>query len=286
MEYWLLVIIFLFGAAVGSFIAVIAARYNTGLSFWRGRSFCFSCSTELKRGDLVPIFSFLYLSGRCRYCESRIPRETLVTELLMGALSVLAFLKSGLFDNFQFSIFNFQFLISYLLLVMVFAVILLISIYDLHHFIIPDAFLLVFLFLSFLYNSYSTVLNLSSLISKLLALSSSGFFLTLPFLLIFLISRGRWLGFGDVKYIVVIGFFLGFAQGLSAVILGFWIGAAFSLVALLLKKMKSHVNLPSFLNNLTIKSEIPFGPFLSVGILISFFLNLDLFQINSLLNVF
>ncbi len=286
MPYFYLLVIFLFGAAVGSFIAVIAARYNTGLSFWRGRSFCFSCSTELKRGDLVPIFSFLCLSGRCRYCESRIPRETLVTELLMGVLSVLAFLKSGLVNSLELRAWSLEGGLIYLLLVMVFAVILLISIYDLHHFIIPDAFLLVFLFLSFLYNSYSTVLNLSSLISKLLTLSSSGFFLTLPFLLIFLISRGRWLGFGDVKYIAVIGFFLGFIQGISAVILAFWIGAAFSLIALLLKKMKSHFSLPTFLNNLTIKSEIPFGPFLSVGILVSFFLNLDLFQINFLLNVF
>jgi prepilin signal peptidase PulO-like enzyme (type II secretory pathway) len=101
-------------------------------------------------------------------------------------------------------------------------------------------------------------------------------------LFIFLISKGTWLGFGDVKYIAVIGFFLGFAQGLSAVILSFWIGAVFSLTALFLKKIVSGTNLPLLKNNLTIKSEIPFGPFLSLGIIVSFYLGLDLFHINEL----
>lgn len=293
MEYLFGSIIFLFGAAIGSFVTVVANRYNTGLSFWRGRSFCFSCNTELTRADLVPIFSFLFLRGKCRYCNDKIPKETIFVELLTGILSVLAALKSGLFNSFiihdsSFIIqSNFSWILAthYLVLTAIFAIILLISIYDLKHFIIPDAFLLTFLFLSFLHNSYLIILNSLSLNSYLLSLAS-GVVLTLPFLLIFLISRGRWLGFGDVKYIAVIGFFLGIIQGVSAVILAFWIGAVFSIGVLLLKKIKSHIDLPMLPNNLTIKSEIPFGPFLSVGILISFYFGLDLFQIESLLNVF
>jgi prepilin signal peptidase PulO-like enzyme (type II secretory pathway) len=105
-----------------------------------------------------------------------------------------------------------------------------------------------------------------------------------PFLLIFIVSKGRWIGFGDVKYIAVIGFFLGFALGLSAVILAFWIGAAFSLLVISINKFK--INLPFLRNNFTIKSEIPFGPFLSLGIILSFYFNADLFQIQSLLNFF
>lgn len=287
MEYLFGIIIFLFGAAIGSFVTVVANRYNTGLSFWRGRSFCFSCNTELTRTDLIPIFSFLFLRGKCRYCNDKIPKETIFVELLMGALSVLAVFKSGLFDFFIIqSNFSSVLVTQYLLLTAIFATILLISIYDLKHFIIPDAFLISFFILALFYNSQFIILNSIFPTSKLLALSLSGIALTLPFLLIFLISRGRWLGFGDVKYIAVIGFFLGIIQGVSAVILAFWIGAVFSIGLLLLKKIKSHINLPMLPNNLTIKSEIPFGPFLSVGILISFYFGLDLFQIESLLDVF
>jgi prepilin signal peptidase PulO-like enzyme (type II secretory pathway) len=286
MVYLSIIFLFLFGAAIGSFVAVVANRHNTGLSFWRGRSFCFSCNTELTRSDLVPIFSFLFLKGKCRYCESKIPRETLVAELLMGALSVLAFLKAGLVNSLELGAWSLEGAVSYLLLVMVFAVILLISIYDLKHFIIPDSFLITLFLLTTLHVLISSFYSSVSLSSQLSALSLSALVLAFPFLLIFLISRGRWLGFGDVKYIAVIGFFLGIVEGLSAVILAFWIGAVFSVGVLMLKKIRSHINLPMLSNNLTIKSEIPFGPFLSAGILISFYFSLDLFQVRSLLDVF
>jgi len=272
-----LLIVFLFGAAVGSFIAVIGSRYNTGLPFLKGRSICFSCNTVLQKKDLFPILSFLFLKGRCRYCDSKIPKETFIIEILMGLLSVLAALKSG----FTFSDFSWLLSTNYCLLTTIFAVILLISVYDLKHFIIPDSFLVSFFIFSFLYT-----LLLATGYWLLIVNLLSGIVLTIPFLLLFLISKGRWLGFGDVKYIAVLGFFLGLSQGLSAVVLAFWIGAAFALVALLLKRFKSHFSLPTLVNNLTIKSEIPFGPFLSAGIIISFYFNADLFQIHSLFNFF
>ena len=271
----------MFGAALGSFILVIVNRYNTGLSFFKGRSICFSCNVQLKNKDLFPIFSFLSLGGKCRYCESKISKETLIVEVLMGFLSVIAALKIGIFDNFQFSIFNFQLILNFLLLTTIFATILLISIYDLKHFIIPDSFLIALFIFSLFY-----VLLLTTDYWLLATNFLSAVLLALPFLLIFLISRGRWLGFGDVKYILVLAFFLGFAEGLSAIILAFWIGAAFSLIALSLKYLKLHLNLPLIRNNFTIKSEIPFGPFLSIGIIISFYFSLDIFQINELFNIF
>jgi leader peptidase (prepilin peptidase) / N-methyltransferase len=288
MQYILGVIIFLFGSALGSFIAVIANRYNTGMSFLRGRSVCFSCNHELASKDLVPLLSFLSLGGKCRYCASKIPKETLMIEILMGILSILAALKL----DFVFKDFSLLLTANYLLLTAIFAAILLISIYDLKHFIIPDSFLISLFILSLLHNSLFIIHNSSSFSYLILntypiILSlASGLILALPFLLIFLISKGTWFGFGDVKYIAVLGFFLGFVQGLSAVILSFWVGAAFSLVVLSLKKLTPRINLPLLKNNLTIKSEIPFGPFLSIGIIISFCLSLDLFQINALLNFF
>lgn len=278
MSYFFLFLIFLFGAALGSFILVIANRYNTGLPFLRGRSICFSCNTQLQNKDLIPIFSFLSLGGKCRYCQSKIPKETILIEILMGILSVLAAFKSG----FIFQDFSLMLATSYLLLTFIFAVILLISIYDLKHFIIPDSFLISFFILSVLY-SFSSILHNSYFIIQNIF---SSLILTLPFLLIFLVSRGTWFGFGDVKYIAVLGFFMGFVQGLSAVVLAFWVGAAFSLLALLLKKVAPHINLPLLKNNLTIKSEIPFGPFISIGIIISFYFSLDLLKIHELFNIF
>jgi len=277
MQYVFGVIIFLFGAALGSFINVVVNRYNTGLSFFKGRSICFSCNEKLQTKDLVPIFSFLFLRGKCRYCHSKIPKETIIFELLMGVLSILAAFKSGFFA--QAVGFNFSWLLAtgYFLLMAILGNILLISIYDLRHFIIPDSFLLSFAGLALVYHiifGFSWFYILAGLI------------LALPFLLIFLISKGTWFGFGDVKYILVLGFFLGFIQGLSAVVLSFWIGAVFSLGALFLKRFVPHLNLPLLKNNLTIKSEIPFGPFLSLGIIISFCLSLDLFQIHELFNIF
>ena len=286
MLYLFGILIFLLGACLGSFITVIANRYNTGLSFWKGRSFCFTCNTELKTKDLFPLFSFLFLKGRCRYCESKIPKETFVIEILMGVLSVVAAFKSGLV-SLELGAMTVEIVLGYFLITAIFAVILLISVYDLKHFIIPDSFLITFLISSFLYLfvSHSDFFSLSIFQSSMFHSFLSGIALTIPFLFLFLISKGTWLGFGDVKYIVVLGFFLGFVQGLSAVILAFWIGAAFSILALLFQKLNAHIRLPLLKNHLTIKSEIPFGPFLSLGIILSFYFNADIFQIHSLLSL-
>jgi len=286
MQYILPISLFFIGTALGSFISVIANRYNTGLSFWRGRSFCFSCNTELKTKDLFPLFSYLFLKGRCRYCETKIPKETFVVEILMGIISVLIAIKTGIF-NLEFSIFNSSTLLlttNYLVLIAIFGTILLISVYDLKHFIIPDSFLITFFILALLHNSLFIIHY--SVINSLLLSLGSGLLLALPFLLLFLISKGTWFGFGDVKYIAVFGFFLGFVEGLSAVILAFWIGAFVALSILLLQKLKTHIHLPFFQNQLTIKSEIPFGPFLSLGIILSFYFNADIFQIRSLLSFY
>ena len=233
---------------------MVADRYNTGLSWWRGKSFCFSCNAKLGFNDLFPIVSFVFLKAKCRYCSSKIPAIVLWTEIIMGVLSVLAFYKFG-------------FSLSYLIFVSIFATILLITIYDLRHFIIPDFFLITLLFLAFIYVLIFDLSIFQSFLSAVL--------LALPFLILFLISEGRWLGLGDVKYIAVIGFLLGLVQGLSAVVIAFWTGAACALLLLFV-----------FKKNLTMKSEVPFGPFLSIGIFLSFYFNIDLFHLNEFFNFF
>lgn len=286
MEYFLVLVIFVFGIAIGSFLAVILDRYNTGLPFLGGRSFCFSCNVELKGVDLFPIFSFVYLRGLCRYCKSRIPVQTIVVEVLMGVLTVIAAFKTGFLASIPYDFSVLQ-SFSFLILTAIFATILLVTTYDFKHFIIPDSFLVSLGIFSVLYyvglefGQSASFYDIYALLSLHLI---AGMVLALPFLLIFLFSKGLWIGFGDVKYILVIGLLLGFSTGLSAVVLSFWIGAVVSVLLILIQRLK--IKLPYTRNNLTIKSEIPFGPFLSLGVIISFCLYLDLFKINDLFPLF
>lgn len=288
MGYFFGVMIFFLGAAVGSFVNVIVDRYNTGLLWFKGRSICFSCSTELENKDLIPIFSFIFLRRKCRHCGSKIPVSVFITEILMGVFSVLAALKSGVLDfsiihNSYFIIQGNFFLLqatNYLLLLFIFAVILAISLYDLKHFIIPDSFLVFLFVLAFLHNSLFIIHpSFSSWLLTTCYLLLSGLVLALPFLFIFIISKGTWFGFGDVKYIAVLGFFFGLAQGASAVTLAFWVGAIYALLAIFLKKIAPNVSLPLVSKGLTIKSEVPFGPFLSLGAVLGLLWSFDLFHI-------
>ncbi len=282
MEIIGFVISFFFGASIGSFINVVLDRYNTGLPFWKNKSFCFSCNQALRKLDMFPVISFIFLKGRCRNCGDQIPYKSFVIELLMGIFSVLLAWKTGFFA----SSFSFILTTNYLLLLSILGVIVLISFYDLRHMIIPDSFLITFLILSFLYNSFM-FLSVEALSFKLLALSLlpnilSGFLLSLPFLILFLLSRGRWMGFGDIKYIAVLGFFLGFTLGSSAIVLAFWIGAVFSLFLIAVPKVLSFFGLYNLKNKFKMDSTIPFGPFLSLGIIISFYLNVDILKVQIL----
>ena len=127
----------------------------------------------------------------------------------------------------------------------------LITLYDIKHKIIPDSFSYSFLALAFLSKFIFFEINLLDLILSLL-----------PALFLFclwLFSKGRWMGLGDSKLMLGGGIFLGFPGSIYAVLLGFWIGALFG-ISLLLGSTR-----------ITIKSEIPFGPFLVLGIILAFF---------------
>lgn len=252
-------ILFIFGGTLGSFALVIVDRYNTSFSWWKGRSKCLNCNSFLKVLDLMPFFSFLFLKGRCRYCNLKIPFNLFFAEIVMGILSVFASFRSGLVSDFSYEKFA-----QYLVLTAIFGLILIISLYDIKHFIIPNSFLVILLFLSSVYNKDLLIPNFIS-----------GILLTTPFLLLFFFSRGKWLGFGDIKYMFVIGVLLGLPIGLTAIVFAFWIGAFYSIIALLV-----------FNKNLTMKSMIPFGPFLSIGIILAFLFQYDLFKINDLIYFF
>lgn len=270
---------FIFGTIIGSFLNVVIYRYNTGKGI-SGRSQCFSCRNTLTWIDLVPVFSYLFLRGRCRHCGSRVSIQYPAVELLTGLLFAGAYLiDSSLISNLRL----FAYEISYHLIVM--SLLVVIIVYDMKHKIIPDVFAYVFALIAILHlfvgigPEGSFIINHLSIWDML-----AGLILAFPFYLLWLVSGGRWMGLGDAKLALGIGWFLGLSAGGTAIIFSFWIGAAISLSLLLaikiLKSLRNEVpaKLRSKLPRLTIKSEIPFAPFLIIGLLTVFFFGYNMFS--------
>ena len=132
------VLIFIFGTIIGSFLNVVILRYNTGNSVLKGRSRCFACGKTLKWYELVPVFSFLAQKGRCRKCKAKISRQYILVEIITGGLFALIF-------YIQHSIFNILYLWAMAGLLII------ISVYDLRHLIIPNLFVWLFNFLAFFF---------------------------------------------------------------------------------------------------------------------------------------
>ncbi|MCA9351546.1 prepilin peptidase [Patescibacteria group bacterium] len=268
----------LLGCIVASFLNVIALRYNTGRGIG-GRSMCFSCGHALGPRDLVPLISFIIQRGRCRYCGSRISVDNIYAEITGGLVFGLISAR-GLFLGIS-DLFHFEYLVSTLFLMVVFSVLLVIFFYDMKHKIIPDRFSFIFsilalvggLWFDFGSNGFYTYAGFSGIdFWRILA----GIVVPLPFLLIWLVSQGRWIGLGDPKLMIGIGFLLGVARGFSAVVMGFWIGAivagGIALVGVLTRRQLLGRGKPSIM-----KAEIPFAPFLIVGTLVAVVTSVNFF---------
>ena len=282
MDYILYVFVFLLGTIVGSFLNVVALRYNTGFSIL-GRSSCFSCGNKLSWWELLPLVSFIYLGGKCSRCRSKISWQYPLVEFATGILFLLVFLKFRTFLGTP----SYLLLTTYYLLI--FCILIVITVYDFKHKIIPNGLVYTFVILSFLSAVFDFLNSSYSLLNTLNLLT--GPILFVPFFLLWFFSQGKWIGLGDGKLALGIGFLLGISPGISAVVLAFWIGAAVSIVLLGLQKIFQ--NRPVTLGRLsiiprqlTIKSEIPFGPFLILATAIVFFWNIRVIDMNTLLNLF
>lgn len=287
--------VFVFGTIVGSFLNVVILRYNTGMGFFgklfgpKERSMCFSCGKMLAWHELIPVFSFCLQKGKCRGCKSKISWQYPLVELATGLIFVAI-----AWQNFSPVFLNPLNIFLCVLYAVIWSLLIIITVYDLRHKIIPDGLVYAFAVLSLVATVVGAgasagvdggVVAAGVLSSTLLShvLAAAAFFSFFGGL--WLVSGGRWLGFGDAKLVVGVGLLLGLAKGFMALTLAFWIGAVVSIallfmqwfVATVLPKVVRQSGLRGASATLTMKSEIPFAPFIILGTLISFFWTFDIF---------
>lgn len=255
-------LIFIFGLIIGSFLNVVILRLNTGRSIVNGRSKCSRCDRTLLWHELIPVVSFLRLGGKCRTCRASLSFQYPFVELITGILFVILYSKiilGGGIALMQWVTLAFAMTITALLIV--------ITVYDLRHKIIPDKIVFPFIGLSFVAALWTIFFGAPTAVVGIL-LAGPG--LAAPFFLLWFFSQGRAMGFGDVKLALGIGWLVGGVASAAVFLLSFWIGAAVGL--LLLASSKVH----------SLKSEVPFAPFLIVALLIVWVWNLSLMSLFSL----
>jgi leader peptidase (prepilin peptidase)/N-methyltransferase len=270
MELYLYVMFFVLGAIVGSFLNVVLYRLHTGKSLG-GRSHCLTCGKTLTWAELLPIVSYLFLRGKCRGCVAHIPPRYLVVESLTGASYLWVW---HLFSHDLFLLFLYLILVSVLILIVF---------YDIRHTIIPDELTLAVGVVALLLLGYEYALlkDATLILFRLIAGGSAAFF----FYGLWYISKGKWIGFGDAKLAFPLGIMAGLGGVFSMVVFSFWVGAVVSLTLLGIERLsrRGKISLHFLGSPLTIKSEVPFAPFLTVGFLIVQFLHADIFDITYLL---
>jgi len=256
---------FSFGLVIGSFLNVVIYRFNTGLTLG-GRSKCLNCSTTLAPKDLIPLLSFALGRGRCRYCQSKIAWQYPLVEGLTGFIFALIFYRFGFLP---FTLL-FYWAITSLLIV--------IAGYDFKHKIIPDQLVYALAGLALIGPVIVGLDNwsLAGVVVRIIHDTLSGAVFYAAFWSLWRVSSGRWIGLGDAKLALAIGFLLGLSHGFTAILTAFWLGAIIGLILILLQKVDQS-KLPRAWRRLKInfKSEIAFAPFLIAGVLIIIITNFN-----------
>lgn len=249
MAYSVGFIVFLFGLIVGSFLNVVILRYGTGKSL-NGRSGCFTCGGQLRWWELVPVLSYVLLRGTCARCGAHISWQYPVVEFITGLLFVGVWLME-------------KPVIPTLILFGVVSVCVVLAVYDFKHTILPDEFSYALMGLSVFYAFWHAAVLLD-LVWAVVA----GIVVAAPIFALWALSRGRAMGFGDVKLAVSIGILLGGYLGLSALWYAFVIGAVYGLGLMACGKANA-------------KSEVAFGPFLIAGTLLVLFTEVGFFELTA-----
>jgi len=257
--FMLWILVFLFGLIIGSFLNVLIFRLPANKSIL-GFSKCQKCQKEIVWHDNIPILSFLILRSRCRECKTKISWQYPLVELSTGFLFLISFF---VFGDSPFFLIYVLFLISLLVII---------AFIDLKHFIILDSLILTGFIISFFYLLFPDCSIISCAFSN--SIFGLSFFAGI-YLFLFLISKGKWLGFGDVKLASWIGFAFGLRNSVDIFYLTFLIGFIIAIILLGFKKAG-------------LKTKIPFGTIMagaSILFLLSGFSFLDLIDGELILRI-
>ena len=227
------VVIFLFGITIGSFLNVCIYRIPKKEDIVKRNSHCMSCNYDLKWYDLIPVFSYIFLGGRCRKCKMKLSIQYPMIEGLNGILYVLVFIVNG-------------FTIESLLYCFMFSALITLSVIDFRTYEIPFGINLFILALGLI----KIALDYRNFLDYLIGfISVSGFLY-----LLFVLTKGRGIGGGDIKLMAVSGLMLGWKCNVLAFALGCIIGSVIHIIRMKVSK-EDHV--------------LALGPYLSVGIMIA-----------------
>lgn len=260
------ILVFTLGLFIGSFLNVLADRWSAEEGIG-GRSHCEFCKHTLSAIDLIPLISFLILGGRCRYCKKKLSWYYPIVEIVTGLAFVFTFLTKpvilnpdliGMKDLSRMRVTetsseilrfaqNDTFVIICLLSIVSSLIVIFFA--DLKYHIIPDEAIVTMTVFS---------LPIVLLSNKLPSSIIGAIVLSILIGLLYILTRGRGMGFGDVKYAAAMGFLLGPLAGLIGLYIAFLSGAVVSIVAIVFDKK-------------ALKSKIAFGPFLVLGTILMIF---------------
>lgn len=254
------IFLFLLGISIGSFLTVVAERFDSTESFWQGRSHCNNCKKVLSWWELVPLLGYLLLHGRCSHCRKGIPYLYPVFEIFTGLTFVgLRFAQT----NANYWVLAGQLIIASFIIILL--------IYDWYNQSFPANLLAVTFVvtlavtLAIMYwaPSYRPIVTINDPILVWLSSPQNVWFFTLKGMIVGLValgifavpSGGRWMGYGDVLLAGILGIWLGYPFVVVGLILAFYLGATAAVWQILTRRVAKN-------------RRIAFGPFLILGAII------------------
>ncbi len=244
-----IIVFFIFGTIIGSFLNVVIYRLPREKSIISPPSSCPECGKKIRWYENIPIISYIFLRGKCSSCGTRISLRYPFVEFLTGIFSSLTYVKWGLsLDTF------FCFIFLSLIIAVIFI--------DIDFKIIPDEINLLGFISGIIYSFFRT--DFSILDSIIGAFVGAGFLFLIAYFYL-KVKKIEGLGFGDVKLLAFVGTYLGWFGSLFTIFFGSLLGAIVGIGYSLLSKGKYEGKL-----------EIPFGPFLGIAAVIYLFFGEDI----------
>ena len=252
MDIYYGVVIFIFGLILGSFYTVVGERLPEGKSIVNPPSHCPNCNHRLGILELIPVFSFLFLGGKCKNCRSKIPVLSTIIEVLTAILFLIAYIRFGI----SIKLFIALIFISMLAIVIV---------SDIRYMVICDEVLIIGNILIFILLIISIGFK-ASMMSLIYGIASLLIMLSIK-TLGDIIFKKESMGGGDIKLMFTFGLVLGIPSSVASIFIASFIGLPISLI--MMKKNSSH--------------ELPFGPYLSIAAIILLLSGIDV--VNVLVNI-